>query len=265
MFIWRSAGTLKPKYSLAASFAFLGPLVGAGARVDVAGLVASTLRLNDNDFLAGRYRFSAADGDKGAVRNEGALSTVEALKLRSMMWNIDSMDWADPVPKSIAERVLHETAKAGRGVILFHDIQGRTVQALPLVLDQLVADGWRFATWHRRQRKRDFRRLWIIRINAAARQVGVSYSKLVHALSSANIDIDRKILADLAISDPTAFRAVLKQAGLTASTSEALRMIDQGGVRLDGDKVVDKGLTLSGGVTAVLQVGKRKFARITLV
>lgn len=59
--------------------------------------------------------------------------------------------------------------------------------------------------------------------------------------------------------------AVLKQAGLTASTSEALRMIDQGGVRLDGDKVVDKGLMLSGGVTAVLQVGKRKFARITLV
>ena len=81
------------------------------------------------------------------ARNEGSLSTVEALKLRSMMWNIDSMDWADPVPKSIAERVLHETAKAGRGVILFHDIQGRTVQALPLVLDQLVADGYRFATW----------------------------------------------------------------------------------------------------------------------
>lgn len=81
------------------------------------------------------------------ARNEGALSAVEALKLRSMMWNIDSMDWADPVPKSIAERVLRETQKAGRGVILFHDIQGRTVQALPLVLDQLVADGWRFATW----------------------------------------------------------------------------------------------------------------------
>ena len=80
-------------------------------------------------------------------RNEAALATVEALKLRSMMWSVDSMDWADPVPKSIAERVLAETRKAGRGVILFHDIQGRTVQALPLVLDQLVADGWRFATW----------------------------------------------------------------------------------------------------------------------
>lgn len=81
------------------------------------------------------------------ARNEGALSTVEALKLRSMMWNVDSMDWADPVPKSIAERVLSEVERAGRGVILFHDIQGRTVQALPLVLDQLSADGYRFATW----------------------------------------------------------------------------------------------------------------------
>jgi len=81
------------------------------------------------------------------ARNEGALSAVEALKLRSMMWSVDSMDWADPVPKSIAERVLAETTKAQRGIILFHDIQGRTVQALPLVLDQLVADGWRFATW----------------------------------------------------------------------------------------------------------------------
>jgi peptidoglycan/xylan/chitin deacetylase (PgdA/CDA1 family)/uncharacterized caspase-like protein len=81
------------------------------------------------------------------ARTEGSLSTVEGLKLRSMMWNVDSMDWADPVPKSIAERVLSEVDRAGRGVILFHDIQGRTVQALPLVLDQLVADGYRFATW----------------------------------------------------------------------------------------------------------------------
>ncbi len=54
-----------------------GVLFGAGARVDVAGLVASTLRLNDNDFLAGRYRFAAADGDAATtVRNEGALATV---------------------------------------------------------------------------------------------------------------------------------------------------------------------------------------------
>ena len=57
---------------------------------------------------------------------------------------------------------------------------------------------------------------------------------------------------------------VLKQAGLTASTSEALRMIEQGGVKLDGERVSDKGITLSPGTTAILQVGKRKGARVTL-
>jgi tyrosyl-tRNA synthetase len=57
---------------------------------------------------------------------------------------------------------------------------------------------------------------------------------------------------------------VLRQAGLTASTSEALRMIDQGGVRLNGERVVDKGLVLHAGETVVLQVGKRKFARVSL-
>ena len=64
--------------------------------------------------------------------------------------------------------------------------------------------------------------------------------------------------ADLPLS------AILKQAGLTASTSEAIRMIDQGGVKIDGEKVVDKTLKLARGVTVVLQVGKRKFARVTL-
>ena len=62
-----------------------------------------------------------------------------------------------------------------------------------------------------------------------------------------------------------AIAAVLKQAGLTASTSESLRMIDQGGVRLDGEKVSDRGLVLAAGVVVVLQVGKRKFARVTVV
>ena len=57
---------------------------------------------------------------------------------------------------------------------------------------------------------------------------------------------------------------VLKQAGLVASTSEALRMIDGGGVRLDGEKLSDKGRVLAAGETVVLQVGKRKFARVRL-
>ncbi|MDT8999379.1 caspase family protein [Paucibacter sp. APW11] len=81
------------------------------------------------------------------ARNEGALSTIEALKLRSMMWNVDSLDWSDPIPKSIAARVLDDLQRRQRGIVLFHDIHARTVQALPLVLDQLVADGYQFASW----------------------------------------------------------------------------------------------------------------------
>lgn len=75
-----------------------------------------------------------------------------------------------------------------------------------------VHHAWRFATWHRRKRKRDFRALWIIRINAAARMHGISYSKLVGGLKKANIELDRKILAELAISDPAAFGKVVETA-----------------------------------------------------
>lgn len=81
------------------------------------------------------------------ARNDAALDTIESLQLRSMMWNIDSLDWSDPIPKSIAARVLAEVQKQQRGIILFHDIHARTVQALPLVLDQLVAEGYSFASW----------------------------------------------------------------------------------------------------------------------
>lgn len=61
----------------------------------------------------------------------------------------------------------------------------------------------------RRRRKRDFRRLWIVRINAASRPFGISYSVLVGALSKAGIEIDRKNLADLAVRDPEGFKAVV--------------------------------------------------------
>ena len=71
---------------------------------------------------------------------------------------------------------------------------------------------WRYAFFHRRKRKGDFRGIWIVRINAAAREVGISYSKLVAALAKANIVIDRKILADLAISDPNAFKKIVEAA-----------------------------------------------------
>ena len=75
---------------------------------------------------------------------------------------------------------------------------------------------WRFALFHRRKRKSDFRGLWIIRINAAARALGLSYSRLIAGLDKANVKLDRKILSDLAISDPKAFEKVVEAARAAA-------------------------------------------------
>jgi large subunit ribosomal protein L20 len=69
-----------------------------------------------------------------------------------------------------------------------------------------------YAYRDRRVRKRDFRRLWIARINAAARLNNISYSKFMHGLKLANIELDRKVLAELAISDPTGFSQIVKVA-----------------------------------------------------
>ncbi|MBU0993857.1 MAG: 50S ribosomal protein L20 [Proteobacteria bacterium] len=69
-----------------------------------------------------------------------------------------------------------------------------------------------YAYRDRRRRKRDFRSLWIARINAAARMNDMSYSKFIHGLKTANIDLDRKVLAELAISDPNAFSQIAAQA-----------------------------------------------------
>ena len=81
------------------------------------------------------------------ARNDEGLDILNAAQLRSVMWNIDSLDWADPVPGSIADRVLQTVAKEGRGIVLFHDIHERTVKALPAILDRLVAEGYQFAAW----------------------------------------------------------------------------------------------------------------------
>ena len=63
-----------------------------------------------------------------------------------------------------------------------------------------------YAYRDRRNKKRDFRRLWIVRINAAARQEGMSYSQFMHGLKLAEIEVDRKVLADIAVRDPETFR-----------------------------------------------------------
>jgi large subunit ribosomal protein L20 len=70
---------------------------------------------------------------------------------------------------------------------------------------ETVERGWRYAYRDRRNRKRDFRRLWITRINAAARQNDMSYSVFMGGLRKAGIEIDRKVLADLAVRDASAF------------------------------------------------------------
>jgi large subunit ribosomal protein L20 len=69
-----------------------------------------------------------------------------------------------------------------------------------------------YAYRDRRTRKRDLRRLWITRINAAARQNGVPYSRFIHALKQADIRLNRKVLADMAVRDPEAFKAVMEKA-----------------------------------------------------
>ena len=69
-----------------------------------------------------------------------------------------------------------------------------------------------YAYRDRRVRKREFRKLWIIRINAACRERGIRYSEFIHGLAKANLGLDRKTLSELAVSDPTAFDAVVEKA-----------------------------------------------------
>ena len=70
----------------------------------------------------------------------------------------------------------------------------------------------RFAFVGRKQKKRDYRKLWIARINAAARLNGISYSRLINGLKLANIEINRKMLAELAVNDPAAFTKIVEEA-----------------------------------------------------
>jgi large subunit ribosomal protein L20 len=75
-----------------------------------------------------------------------------------------------------------------------------------------VERGWKYAYRDRKNKKRDFRRLWIVRINAAARQHDMSYSVFINGLGLAGIEVDRKILADIAVRDPAAFGALADKA-----------------------------------------------------
>jgi large subunit ribosomal protein L20 len=80
------------------------------------------------------------------------------------------------------------------------------------IAKEAVMKAGQYAYRDRRQRKREFRSLWIARINAAARELGMSYSALINGLKKAAIDIDRKVLADIAVADKAAFAKIAGQA-----------------------------------------------------
>ena len=77
---------------------------------------------------------------------------------------------------------------------------------------ETVLRGLQYAYEHRRRKKRDFRQLWITRINAAVRPYGISYSVFINGLKAAGIEVDRKILADMAVNDPKAFAQLVDEA-----------------------------------------------------
>jgi large subunit ribosomal protein L20 len=97
---------------------------------------------------------------------------------------------------------------------LLHDAEGRTGTNRKLVKRAKEAElhALAYATRDRKQRKRDMRELWIIRINAAARLNGLTYSKFVAGLKKANVDLDRKVLADIAVRDAATFGKIAEVA-----------------------------------------------------
>ncbi len=100
-------------------------------------------------------------------------------------------------------------AKGHKG--LRHKIFRRANESVLHALDYAYRD--------RRDRKGQFRRLWIMRINAAARENGITYGRFINGLSKAGVDLDRKVLADLAVREPEAFASIAEQAKTALATS----------------------------------------------
>jgi large subunit ribosomal protein L20 len=87
---------------------------------------------------------------------------------------------------------------------------------------EAVERGLKFAYSGRKQRKRQYRSLWIVRIGAAAKMSGMSYNQLIHGLKLAGVELDRKILADIAVREPEAFKSLAEQAkGAIAGAAKA--------------------------------------------
>ncbi len=86
---------------------------------------------------------------------------------------------------------------------------------------EAVERGLKFAYSGRKQKKRQYRSLWIVRINAAAKINGISYSQLIHGLKAAGVELDRKMLADIAVNDAAGFTALVAQAKTALSNNSA--------------------------------------------
>ena len=97
--------------------------------------------------------------------------------------------------------------------------RGRAKDAFRIGIEK-VEKGLRYAYRDRRNKKRDFRGLWIQRINAGAREHGLTYSQFMHGVKLAGIDIDRKVLSDLAIREPEAFAAIVASAKISLDQAQ---------------------------------------------
>lgn len=121
------------------SHAQLSKQTGAGLKAEILDTDALLKAVDPQRSALFRFPYGA--------RNREGMQMLENAHLKSVMWNIDSLDWADPVPSSIADRVLRAVEKEQRGIVLFHDIHERTVKALPAILERLAAEGYQFAGW----------------------------------------------------------------------------------------------------------------------
>jgi len=104
-----------------------------------------------------------------------------------------------------ARRRRNKILKLAKG---YRGARSKLFRSATEAVDRALSDAYR----ERRLRKRDFRALWIARINAAARENGISYSRLIHGLKKAEVALDRKIMADLAVNDPAGFSVVAETA-----------------------------------------------------
>ncbi len=110
------------------------------------------------------------------------------------------------VKRGVTARARHKKVLA-----LAKGFRGRRGNVYRIAKEAVMKAG-QYAYRDRRQRKRQFRALWIARINAAARELGLSYSQFMHGLKKAEIDVDRKVLADIAVFDKAAFANIVEKA-----------------------------------------------------